>query len=402
MGKFNEKDININSVIVDDNGIKWSPYISLKEINYLRISVNYVSFDVFNQYCKDLVERMKSYPYSPFTMTKSGGISKKTKLLGPYRYILRSNKSSIVELIIRDDRGTTRIIYLNTLKDNEVMFKKVNKDEDTSVMSGKRALGMLIDELKVDGVDIYKYAVTKEQGEITHNKDKVMNPRLIKIMDESYTDKEIDNCHHLDLNSAYPAGLAKAYPEMYPTINRLFEKRKDVPEYKQVLNLSIGVMESKITGYKWNELAFKAHEWTNEQMYKMIRLLTRKGCKPVLLNTDGIWYHSEEPLNITESTELGGWKHDHKNCKLRVKSSGSYEFIENDEYKAVQRGRTLLDRSKPREMWQWGDIYQEDAKMIEVIRVYQLGSDEENKEFIGLKKLYEQEHIVAERLKSKL
>ena len=121
------------------------------------------------------------------------------------------------------------------------------------------------------------------------------------------------------------------------------------------------------------------------EIYKVMSLINKRGYKPLLLNTDGIWYQADQPLDIEDSNELGGWKHDHKQCKLRVKSSGSYEFIENSVYTPVQRGSTLLDRSKPRELWKWGDIYQEDAKKIETIRVYDLG--EHTTEFMGLKRV---------------
>lgn len=396
MKKLDLKKVNIESVVVDSFGIKWSPYIPLKDINYLKLSSNYVSFDVFNAFCEDLVNRMKDFPYSPFTTTKSGGISKKSTSSGPYRYLLRSNKSSLVEIIVRDDRGTTRVMYRNALKENQVI--SVNNSE-MKVLSGKRALGILIDELRKDNIDLYDYQISKKEGLAIHAKDKIMNPRLIKILNDNDIDKELENCHHLDLNSAYSAGLAYNYPEFKTTLTRLYNKRKDIPEYKQVLNLSIGVMESEITGFKWNHLAYKSHEWTNNQIYRMKSLIERRGGRVILLNTDGIWYQSDLPINIIESGELGGWKHDHKHCKLRVKSSGSYEFIENGIYTPVQRGRTLLDKSKPRELWQWGDIYQEDAKLVEIVRVYQLGEDPDNKWFLGLKREYEQEHIVAERLK---
>lgn len=396
MRKLILTNVNIESVVVDSFGIKWSPYIPLKEINYLKLSSNYVSFDVFNAFCEDLVNRMKTYPYSPFTATRSGGISKKSTSDGPYMYLLRSNRTSLVEIIVLDERGATRVMYRNALKENQV----VNEDkQEVKVLSGKRALGILIDELKKDNIDLYEYQISKEEGLAIHTKDKMMNPRLIKVLDDNDIDKVLENCHHLDLNSAYPAGLAINYPEFNTTLTRLYNKRKDIPEYKQVLNLSIGVMESKITGFKWNHLAYKSHEWTNNQIYIMMSLIERRGGRPILLNTDGIWYQSDLPININESGELGGWKHDHKQCKLRVKSSGSYEFIENSVYTPVQRGRTLLDRSKPRELWQWGDIYQEEAKLVETIKMYQLGEDLDNKLFLGLKKQYEQEHIVAERLK---
>lgn len=396
MRKITLTNVNVESVVVDSFGIKWSPYISLKEINYLKLSSNYVSFDVFNAFCEDLVNRMNNYPYSPFTTTRSGGISKKSTSSGPYRYILRSNRTSLVEIIVRDERGTTKVMYRNALKEKQV----VSEDKpEMKVISGKKALGILIDELKKDNIDLYDYQISKEEGLAIHTKDKIMNPRLIQVINNDDIDKELENCHHLDLNSAYPAGLAINYPEFNTTITRLYDKRKDIPEYKQVLNLSIGIMESKISGFKWNHLAYKSHEWTNKQIYRMMSLIEKRGGRPILLNTDGIWYQSDSPININESVELGGWKHDHKQCKLRVKSSGSYEFIENSVYTPVQRGFTLLDRSKPRQMWQWGDIYQEEARLVETIKVYQLGEDLDNKLFLGLKKQYEQEHIVAERLK---
>ena len=47
----------------------------------------------------------------------------------------------------------------------------------------------------------------------------------------------------------------------------------------------------------------------------------------------------------------------HKNCILRFKSDGAYEFIENDKYFPVIRGKTSYEKIVPRDEWVFGDIY---------------------------------------------
>lgn len=401
MENFQLKQLNIENVVTDINGIRWSPYISLKTMNYLLISANYVSFDVFNLVCKDLVERMKKYTYSPFSFTRSGGISRKLVNYGPYRYALRKS-GTFAELIIRDERGTTRLLFTNTLTGTEVKFKlnKENKGEEV-IISGKKALGVIIDELKKDGIDLYDYKISRDEGEKIHAKDNLLNPRMIKIMDESLVNKTINNCHHLDLNSAYAAGIAKKFPEFYPALNRLYNLRKTLPGYKHILTNAIGAMESKYTGYKWSHIAAAGHEWTNEQMTTVLRILSRKGAKPLMLNVDGIWYYSDEPLDIN-NYEFGAWKNDHINCTFRMKSTGAYEYIEDGKYKVVQKGLTKFDAIKPdRTTWEWGDLYNENNDMNIIIKAFDLGEYPLNKEFIGLVRFEKSQQEIAKELERK-
>jgi hypothetical protein len=55
-----------------------------------------------------------------------------------------------------------------------------------------------------------------------------------------------------------------------------------------------------------------------------------------------------------------------------MKSGGSYEYIEDGQYKPVVRGRTKLEETKPRSEWQWGDIFHNDASLI---KMYKLDDD---------------------------
>jgi hypothetical protein len=86
--------------------------------------------------------------------------------------------------------------------------------------------------------------------------------------------------------------------------------------------------------------------------------LRQAGRQILAYNTDGIWYAGEEYHGEGEGPELGQWGHDHRNCKIRFKSAGAYEFIEDGKYYPVIRGLTLLDKVKDRDTeWQWGDIF---------------------------------------------
>lgn len=81
-------------------------------------------------------------------------------------------------------------------------------------------------------------------------------------------------------------------------------------------------------------------------------------------NTDGIWYQGAVYHGDGEGDDLGQWHNDHVNCRFRAKSAGSYEFIENGSYFPVVRGKTRLDDLIPRDKWQWGDIYQNEADLM--------------------------------------
>ena len=56
--------------------------------------------------------------------------------------------------------------------------------------------------------------------------------------------------------------------------------------------------------------------------------------------------------------------------------NANYEFIEDGKYTPVVRGKTKLDRVKPRSEWQWGDIFKYDAnellKIVEDLDTHKL------------------------------
>ena len=132
---------------------------------------------------------------------------------------------------------------------------------------------------------------------------------------------------------------------------------------KALLNYGIGAMQSlKLAGYRYPELSRRAIEWTRQQLEDMtVRILRIDPDSEIIAyNTDGMWvkFSSRISLMLLEEEvafghELGQWKVDHVVEKLRFKSAGAYEFVEQGEYHAVVRGipKTISKDFK------WGDIY---------------------------------------------
>lgn len=244
------------------------------------------------------------------------------------------------------------ILFSFSIRDDE----GVSSDKKGKKIYGRTAFKAFENELAKDNISLKPYALDKEKA--WEWKQKIPKP-VIKGTPFLEYDKTYENVHHIDFNSSYAAGLINTHPEFKTTLERIYENRKkDNGRNKAILNLSIGYMQSSGINYKYSQLVHDAH-WDNiKRLVSLADRLLYSGRKVLLFNTDGIWYQGEIYHDENEGNALGQWKNDHLNCKLRVKSAGSYEYIENDTYHPVVRGKTKLDNIKNREHWQWGDIYQ--------------------------------------------
>lgn len=206
---------------------------------------------------------------------------------------------------------------------------------------------------KYDNTDLHDFYV--EDG--SDRLEEVEKPMIWG--DEQYYSKTLTKVHHLDINSAYPAGVVANYPQLKNTLQYLFDTRKTHPGNKLLMNRFIGVCHSVKWGQHANyiDLAIAAKKWCNDFIKNYIKIFEETGRKVIAINTDGIWYQGEIYHDENEGTALGQWKNDHVNCTFRMKSGGCYEFMENGQYHPVVRGETRLDKILPREEWSWGDIF---------------------------------------------
>lgn len=234
-----------------------------------------------------------------------------------------------------------------------------NRDEGDSLM-GWQALKRFDTRC---GLIAAPYAL-RDNSEIQKIKNTI-KPAWIKLttIGSMNKDQEWVNVFHIDINSAYPAFLCKAYPQFYKYFHDLYIHRKDNEENKAYLNFCIGAMQSiNLYGNRYPELAKAGINGTIEYLQELTQKLEEQGFIVLGYNTDGIFvYHPEGKIyhDENEGIDMGQWKIDHIFDKIRFKSAGAYEYIENGEYHAVVRGVP----KKISKNFVWGDIYKHHPKV---------------------------------------
>lgn len=321
------------------------------EANYKLIPVtifdiNDEGMNAFNE----IFEFIKSYDsITKLKRQKSGGISISRKNFLPPMYDVKQN-SSVVEITVLVKEGMWRFQFR----------KDFHKTE--TVIGGIQATNYFKKKLKeLSNIDLEDYWI--ENGK----EERASVPKYIIKNDERFcpTATKVEdapvwsNVHHIDFHSSFAGGLANKYPEFRPTLEYFYKKRKQNPINKGVLNSLIGNMWSpyyKDCGYV--RLANAAITDNNDRINKITKELEDAGRIPLLWNTDGVWYFGDIYHGEGEGSELGQWENDHINCTFRIKSKGSYEFIEDGEYHPVVRG--VPDEKKTK--WTWGSIFSKEAE----------------------------------------
>lgn len=319
--------------------------------NYIKIPVtllnpNQENANLFNTILTELEDDPN---FSKIKRSDSGGIAKGVGQLRlpAYDYTIRKNSA---ELTILSIEGMYRIQFRSEIYVNDSTGEK---------MSGRKAFLEFQSLCKANGIFLEKYAI--ENG--LEVKATIESP-LIKLDKQSYRDLTIRNkVHHIDFHSSYAGGLANTYPEFAPLLQMMYEKRKENEKFKAVLNFTVGFFQSQYTGYRFANLSKAAIEDNNRRVREVAKAVEEAGGVILLYNTDGFWYAGEIYHGPGEGNGLGEWSNDHVNCTFRAKSDGCYEYIEDGKYTPVVRGYTSLDRIKPRDQWQWGDIYSSEPEL---------------------------------------
>ena len=229
-----------------------------------------------------------------------------------------------------------------------------------SDMKGWKAWRIFVKMCDEYGIDLEKMAI--DNG--AQVKTTIQKPYIRFLLCHT----ELENCNHIDFHSSYASGLALTHPEFMPVIEKMYRQRHKYPYYKDILVCVIGYMQSiPKCRARWAHLARDAINNNNTRIDALSLLLEANGRKIIGYNTDGIWYQGEpyhDPRN-GEGDGIGKWHNDAVHCKLRAKSDGAYEFIDDKGvYNAKVRGMTKLDEISDRKDWHWGDIYQEKAEII--------------------------------------
>lgn len=253
----------------------------------------------------------------------------------------------------------------NTNNTNNNGGKKTKKKKHKKGMWGVTAFRKFKDYCREFGINLDDY----EDNDRAHAMAvKSTIPKLkVCMADDMWIDKTVSVAHHIDFHNSFPAGLCNTHPEFRPVVEFLYNGRREHPENKEILNKSLGYMQSPSSQVRarWSQLSHDAIQDNNNRIDALAQQLIDAGYIIIAYNTDGIWYAGDKPYHGEgEGPALGQWENDHTFCKLRFKSPGAYEYIEDGKYKPVVRGCTKLEKLVPRSEWNWGDIYKHDAAPI--------------------------------------
>lgn len=306
------------------------------------IEINEKGMDEFNEIYYWMLNE-KSH-VRKIVRTNSGGISIDRRNFRGEAWDLRKT-TSCIEMTIILKEGMWRFQFRNKLAES-----------DKIALSGSNGFKMFKELCQKNGIDLKDYEI--DNGEEV--KKEIEKPLI--CLDKAQTGVIYKNVNHIDFHNSYPAGLVNIHEEFRPVVEKLYEERKVKPENKLILNVTIGYMQSlKCCGAKWAHLSRDAIKDNNDRIKELAMRLRANGRQILAFNTDGIWYRGEIYHGEGEGDKLGQWENDHVNCVIRFKSAGSYEYLEDGKCHPVVRGYTKLDEIKPRDEWEWGDIFKIEA-----------------------------------------
>lgn len=331
---------------------------TLRKPNYVLIPVNCYPMNeegvkAFNEVYFYIKEHCKEF--RKIIRTPSGGISIKKENFRPHMWDIRTLKSCVEITVLSGFDGMFRIQLRTGVIDNK----------NNSNISGHKAFIQFKEICKENGVDLNSLAIYN--GEEVK---KTIPKAPIQFEKPYYKNMVLEHVHHIDLNSSYMAGIAKAEPTLEPAIQQIYKARKIDEVNKAILTHTFGYMQSECINYRWAHLSKAAIEYNNKRIAELRQNLIDQGFKPILYNTDGIWYtHPEGNVyhDNDEGKELGQWKNDHIDTKFHAISEGKYHFIENGKCETVLRGYTRLDSIKDREDWTWEDLFNTESNPTKII-----------------------------------
>lgn len=338
--------------------------------------------DIKNLYEHSAVERSPNYLNIPKTFIRASedGIKEFNEIYqcvvlnNPYglRKVertpsggIKSHKTIRFQYDVIDTKNSIELTYIGP----EGMYRWILNGRPQGI-SGGQSFKRFIKKCKEKGIKLEDFAIMN--GEEV--KTQIESP---KIHLYGRPERVYLNAHHLDINSSYMAGIAYAQPELYDVIKEIYDLRKVDKDCKDILTHTYGYMQSKwcqVTfedgvkyPYAFAHLSLEAIAFNNRKIESLIDRLRKAGRHVIATNTDGIWYTGEIYHDEDEGVDLGQWKNDHTNCKIRFKSKGCYEYEENGSYYPVMRGRTRLDHKKDRSEWEWGDIFTSECDVVKCV-----------------------------------
>ena len=157
---------------------------------------------------------------------------------------------------------------------------------------------------------------------------------------------------------AAPLTLEDVFEELY-------EGRKDHPEYKGVMNMTIGMFHRKKTRFDTENLwplAAVIKFRCNKRIVETCGWLEARGQKPILINTDSIMWegdYTDEFYGVfSDEKKLGNFTFEYRACRSVMRSSKIYQIQDKETGETITRWSGSHTK-KFTSMLAFGQIWQE-------------------------------------------
>jgi hypothetical protein len=122
-----------------------------------------------------------------------------------------------------------------------------------------------------------------------------------------------------------------------PIMEYYYNNRKENPQFKQYMNLAIGMLH-KNKNPKYSHLAAVVLLRCSWHMVKRIDELKKLNCEPLLVNTDSIAWMGDDISITTTTKSLGAFVLEHRNCEMIICSPKKYQWKDGDKVETTWAG----------------------------------------------------------------
>lgn len=212
---------------------------------------------------------------------------------------------------------------------------------------------------RVEPTEDYPFAFYLRSGHMAiWNEGNTMELNQSKYITCDHTEEMAAECDETLLCPAAKKTLEEVFEDLY-------EGRKEHPEYKGVMNMTIGMFHRKKTRMESENLwplAAAIKFRCNKRIIDTCEWLEERGQKPILINTDSIMWEGEYSEEFEEvfsnEKKLGNFTWEYKKCRAVMRSSKIYQIEDVESGEVITRWSGSHTK-KYTSMLAFGQIWQE-------------------------------------------
>lgn len=187
--------------------------------------------------------------------------------------------------------------------------------------------------------------VLEEDGTIISTYELANSQYYMTSKTKKCGDKEIDKFLSTPATKTILCKASKYSFE--PIMKKFYDNRKEFPEYKQFMNLAIGMFHRNKSP-QYSNIAAVVLLRCSLNMVKRIDYLKSHKCIPLLVNTDSISWLGDDVSLTSNIKYMGAFYLEYNDCEMYIVSPKCYQVRFNNETKTYWAGKKgLADMNVP-------------------------------------------------------